>query len=212
LDQAMKLVVLGANGRTGRLVVQAALERRMDVVAVVRSADKTPAIHHKRLTILIGDPCDPAFLTGAFKDQDAVISTLGGRRPTKSATAIYFRSADAIVKATQGASIKRVVVTSSALLFPTGRFLDKLLRLVVPNIVRSATRMEAILRASQVHWTVARCGFLNDDQTSAYRAELGSLPENGSAVSRAALAAFLLDSIEQPDAKRGIFGVSKPQA
>lgn len=208
----MKLVILGANGRTGTLVVQAALDRQMEVTAVVRSTDKRPRAIHKKLTTVVGNPCDPAFLKHVFEDQDAVISTLGGRLPTQAATAIYFRSAEAIVQATQGSEINRVVVTSSALLFPAKSVLERLLRFLVPNILRSATQMELILKNSQLKWTIARCGFLNDDETSAYRAERGGLPKNGTSVSRSALSEFLLDAIEKPDAKYGTFGVSRADA
>jgi putative NADH-flavin reductase len=121
LEQTVKLVVLGANGRTGTRVLQAALDRDMDVTAVVRSASKQPDIRHEKLTVMVGDPCDAAFLKPVFRGQDAVISTLGGRRPTRSATSVYFRSADAIVEAAWDTGLKRVLVTSTALLFPRHR-------------------------------------------------------------------------------------------
>ena len=45
----MKLVILGANGRTGELVLQAALKKGMDVTAVVRSAGKKPTIIQRNI-------------------------------------------------------------------------------------------------------------------------------------------------------------------
>jgi putative NADH-flavin reductase len=208
----MKLIVLGANGRTGKLVVKAALDRGMHVTAMVRSTNKAPSFDRHRLTTVIGDPCDPDVLARAFKEQDVVISTLGGRRPTQAATVIYVRSAEAIVQAAQGADLKRVLVTSSALLFPARTLLDKLLRAIVPNVVRSAGRMEAVLADAQIQWISARCGFLNDEPSNAYRTEFGRLPENGAAVSRTALAAFLLDTAAKADAPTGVFGVSRADA
>lgn len=208
----MKLVVLGANGRTGTRVLQAAIDRDMDVTAVVRSASKQPDIRHDKLTVMVGDPCDAAFLKRAFRGQDAVISTLGARQPTRSATGIYFRSADAIVDAACDTGLKRVLVTSTALLFPRRRLMDGILRRLVPNVVRSATRMECILRASALDWTCARCGFLNDGEEARYRAEKGALPDRGTSVTRSALARFLVDAIENPDASRAIFGVSSATA
>ena len=58
----MKLIVLGANGRTGKLVVKAALDRWMHVTAMVRSTNKAPSFDRHRLTTVIGDPCDPDVL------------------------------------------------------------------------------------------------------------------------------------------------------
>jgi putative NADH-flavin reductase len=183
----------------------------MDVTAVVRSAGKQPGTRHDRLIFKVGDPCDPTFLKRVLRGQDVVISTLGGRSPTKTATSVYFRSASAIVEAARDTGLNRVLVTSTALLFPARTLLEKILRFVVPNVVRSATRMEEILKESDLNWTFARCGFLNDDEEAIYRAQKDSLPSKGTSVSRLALAHFLVDAIEKPDARCSVFGVSNPE-
>lgn len=204
----MRLVVLGANGRTGRHVLRAALDDGIEVTAVVRCAKKHPGIRHERLTVAFGDPCDAEFLRPVFRGQDAIISTLGGRLPTKSATSVYHRSAHAMADAGSATGLARAVVTSTALLFPPERLSDRLLRRFVPNVVRSATRMEDILRASGLVWTFARCGFLNDAATARYRAQVGALPERGRSVSRQALARFLVDAAADPARGGRVFGVS----
>lgn len=207
----MRVIVLGANRRTGQHVLQVALERGFDVTAVVRSHDKQPSIKHERLTATIGDPCNPEFLTKVFRGQDVVISTLGGRRPTKAATSVYFQSADAIVAAACDTGLKRVLVTSTALLFPPRTLVEKILSLIVRHIVRSAARMEQVLKASDLDWTVARCGFLTSEEEPKYRSEQGRSPLNGSSVSRLGLAHFLVDAIERPDSSCQVFGVSSPE-
>lgn len=208
----MKLVVLGANGRTGLHVVREALNRGEIVTAVVRSDAKRPALQDDRLSVAIGDPCDPKFLSKVFQDQDAVISTLGGRKPSKKATSVYWKSADAITEAAWETGLKRVVVTSSALLFPTKRLVDRLLTLLVRNVVQSAGRMEQELLASDLNVSIARCGFLTDADETRYRAERGSLPTAGSSVSRKSLAQFLVDTLQEPFSGSGnqIYGVSGP--
>ena len=208
----MKLVILGANGRTGQLVLQAALEKGMDVTAVVRSTGKKPTISHERLKFVVGDPCEGDFLKHTLRGQDAVISTLGGRRPTKAATSVYYRSADTLVDAACDNGLRRVLVTSTALLFREQNMMGKILRRLVPNVVRSATRMEDILKASGLNWTSARPGFLNDAKGMAYRAQRDSLPENGTSVSRQALAAFLIDAVENPNTGCAAYGVSNAVA
>lgn len=205
----MKLVVLGSNGRTGRLVLEAALEKHMDVTAVVRSADKAPSIQHAQLNVVIGDPCDPVFLTLVIRGHDALISTLGGRLPTKAATSVYIRSADAIVQAASATGLKRVLVTSTALLFADQPLLGKILRIIVPNVVRSAGRMEDIQKRSSLDWTSARAGFLNDAAVATYRAQRDALPEGGTAISRLALAQFLIDALEDVETKGAPYGVSQ---
>ncbi|MEM8795855.1 MAG: NAD(P)-binding oxidoreductase [Pseudomonadota bacterium] len=206
----MKLVVLGANGGTGHLVVREALTRGDRVTAIVRAHAKRPSIKHSQLTIAVGDPCDPKFLATVFEGQDAVISTLGGRRPTRLATSVYWRSADAIVEAAQTANLRHVAVTSSALLFPRKLLFDKCLATLVRPVLESATRMEETLGRTDLDVIVARCGFLTNADDARYRAEPGSLPLNGSSVSRLALARFLTDAVREPGSGTQIYGVAGP--
>ncbi|WP_424964534.1 NAD(P)-dependent oxidoreductase [Dinoroseobacter sp. S375] len=207
----MRLVVLGANGRTGRRVVQAALDRGYWVTAVVRKPDKRLALRDDRLRMEVADPCAREALVEILRGQDAVISTLGGRRPTRSAASVYWRSAEALVAATE-AGVNRVVVTSSALLFPRRSLRDKLLAAMVRPVVRSAERMERVLHASGLQVTLARCGFLTDHEVQGYRATLGALPTGGSSVSRSGLAQFLVDAVAEEGSGAGhrVYGVAGP--
>ncbi len=211
-EKPLKLVVLGANGGTGQHVVATALEAGMEVTAVVRAESKRPKTQHAKLKTVVGNPCDPAFLKTVLRGQDAVISTLGGRAPTKEATAVYYRSANAITEAAWETGVKRVLVTSTALLFPDQKLLGQVLRFLVPNVVRSADRMEYVLQSSGLAWTSARAGFLNDRHGTAYRAEKDALPKNGTAVSRRALARFLIDALENPETKGAAYGVARASA
>lgn len=206
----MQLVILGANGRTGRLVTRLSLDRGHAVTTVVRNVSRQPDIRHPRLSYVVGDPCDPSFLTGVFRDHDAVISTLGGRLPTKSATAVYPRSARAIAQAAHNTGVRRIVVTSTALLFPSNRMFDRILKAGVRNVVQSATRMEEILSAADLDLTIARCGFLTNAREKRYRASGDALPENGSSVSRAGLAHFLMDCVEGSFRDCRVYGISAP--
>ena len=206
----MKLVVLGANGRTGKLVVAEALAAGDTVTAVVRSSSRRLSLKHDCLSVVVGDPCNPTFLAGVFEGQDAVISALGGRRPTRAAMSIYWRSADAIAEAAWNSGLRKVAVTSSALLFPPRRLLDKVLVALVGNVVRSATRMEETLRGTKLDVIVGRCGFLTNSDERRYRAELGALPEDSSSVSRLSLARFLVDNIRNATSGPQVYGVSGP--
>ena len=207
----MKLVVLGANGRTGSHVVRLALEEGATVTAVVRSDVKRPKFQHAKLSVAVGDPCDADFLVRVFRDHDTVVSALGGRRPSKSAMSVYPMSAKAIVQAIRQTGPKKVVVTSSALLFPVRRWIDKLLVLLVPNVVSSAIQMEQILRGSDLDVVVVRCGFLTDVEEPDYRAARDALPENGSTVSRRGLSKFILDTVREKGSGFRVYGVSRPK-
>ena len=72
----MKLAVLGATGRTGRLIVEKALAAGHHVRVLVRSPAKL-ALQSAQLEVLTGDPTDAAAVALLVKDRDAVISALG---------------------------------------------------------------------------------------------------------------------------------------
>ena len=203
----MKLLLLGANGQTGREVLRGALESGDTVSALVRGEDRLADVRHQRLKTFAGNPCDPAVLEALLPGHDVVISVLGPRSPSKAATAIYPESAAAIVEAMQRSGVDRLLVTSSALLFPDAGRLAGLLRRLVPAIVKQARDMEERIRASDLAWTIVRTGFLTNKSETNYRAAADALPEGGGAISRSALARFLLTESRQSGHLRQVVGL-----
>ena len=204
----MNIVLLGANGRTGREVLVRALSAGDTVTALVRAEGKLADLSHERLDVHVGSACNPRVLAGLLPGHDVVISTLGPRRPTKASAAVYSDSARSIVDAMQGSGVDRLLVTSSALLFPSDRLRDRALRRLVPNLVNEARRMEDRIRSSSLDWTIARMGFLTNDATTEYRHAEGASPEGGGSISRAAVACFLLTEARRPAHLRQVVGLS----
>ena len=203
----MNIVLLGANGRTGREVLGRALSAGDTVTALVRAAGKLDDLGHERMAVRVGNVCDPKVLEALLPGHDVVISTLGPRLPTKAASAVYSDSAASIVEAMQGSDVNRLLVTSSALLFPSTKLLDRVLRRLTPNVVREAGRMEERIRSSGLDWTIARTGFLTNDGATGYRHAEGVLPEGGGSISRAAVACFLLADARQSAHIRQVVGL-----
>lgn len=203
----MKIVLLGANGRTGREVLGRALDAGDTVTALVRAEGKLGDVSHERLEVRVGDVCDPSFLQAILAGHDAVISTLGPRVPTRAATAVYSDSAASIVDAMEESGVDRLLVTSTALLFPSEGLLDRVLRRLTPNAVREAGRMEERIRSSSLDWTIARVGFLTNDAVTDYRHAAGTTPEGGGSISRAALACFLLAETRESAHVRQVVGL-----
>lgn len=189
------LLLLGANGRTGRQVLRLSLDAGHRVTALVRAADRLDDVEHERLTVAVGSPCDPAVLCELLPGHDVVISTLGPRWPTRAAASVYPDSAAAIVRAMRGSGVNRLLVTSSALLFPDRTVLATVLCWVVPAIVEGATRMEETIQASDLDWTIVRTSFLDDSDDPAHRLGVEELPSAPGAVSRLAVARFLLSQV-----------------
>ena len=75
----MKILVLGATGRTGYLFTRKALEGGHTVTAYVRNPDKAHTLlgAHQNLTITPGTLDDAERLAAASAGQDVMVSTLG---------------------------------------------------------------------------------------------------------------------------------------
>ena len=72
----MKLVIFGSTGRTGKYLIQFALEKGYEVTAFARTPSVIP-IHHPRLTVFQGDATNESEVEKAVMGKDAVISAIG---------------------------------------------------------------------------------------------------------------------------------------
>src|SRR5712692_10834663 len=102
----MNLAVLGATGRTGRLVVEQALAAGHTVTALVRSPEKLTT-GNANLRVVTVQATDTSAVSRALEGADAVISTLGGKG------SVIADSTPAIVEAARQMGVSRVVVLSS---------------------------------------------------------------------------------------------------
>ena len=202
-----KILLLGANGRTGRRLLDFALAAGDDVTALVRSEDRLAGVAHERLRVEVGSPCDPGVLAPKLRGHDVVVSVLGPRWPTRRAAAVYSDSAAALVEVMRDADVRRLLVTSSALLYPPNGWGVRALQGLVPRIVDGARQMEAQICASELDWTIVRTSFLNNHDDPAYRLGTDTLPEGGGAVSRAAVARFLLEEARYAEHRRAVVGL-----
>ncbi|AND67591.1 hypothetical protein ATSB10_01370 [Dyella thiooxydans] len=75
----MKLVLFGATGHIGQGILDEALARGHEVVAVVRDASRLPQ-RHDRLTVVTADVAQPAGWTSALHGSEAAIASLSARR------------------------------------------------------------------------------------------------------------------------------------
>jgi putative NADH-flavin reductase len=160
----MKLAVFGANGPTGRLLTQLALDEDHDVVAFTRHPDAFP-IEHARLEIAAGDVHDAAGVAAAIDGTDAVISTLGVPF-AKTPITVYSDGVANIIEGMHAAGIKRFVCVSSSAVDPYperlgGFVFEKIMQPYVVNklgktVYDDMRRMEAMVSTSDLVWTIVR--------------------------------------------------------
>jgi len=102
----MKLVVFGASGKTGILLVYQALEKGHEVTAFARKPESV-TIRHDRLRVLQGDILQYYQVRAAVEGCDAVLSTLGvySRKPTT----VLSEGTSNITRAMKECGVKRLI-------------------------------------------------------------------------------------------------------
>ena len=187
----MKLAVLGATGRTGRLVVQQALAAGHHVRVLVRSPTKL-GITNAQLEVLTGDATDAASVRTLVQDRDAVISALG---PAPERVDVGSTATRHVIAA--GAR-RYVAVSGAGLDVPgdqkdlPGKIVSFFVRTLTPAIFSDKVLEHQLLASSSLAWTLVRPPRLTDTaKTTKAKSSLLSAP--GSSISRAQLAAFTLE-------------------
>jgi putative NADH-flavin reductase len=206
----MRVFILGASGGTGRALTSQALERGHEVTAFVRSPQRLGSLAD-RVRIQRGDPRTIAELRAALPGHDAVLSALGP--PGPGPTTIIRDGARNTVDAMRTSGVRRLIVVSAAVLFTDlGLLGDFLRRTLLKNVGDDSAEMERIVMASGLEWTIARPPRLtNGPLTGRYRVKDGHLPVRSAlaSISRADVAHFLLDELEQNTYVHRIVGIAR---
>lgn len=196
----MNIAVFGGTGRTGTHVVQQALAAGHQVTALARSPGKL-SIQHEALAVQQGDAADPAAVSAAIAGADAVISVLG---PTKGqAPGTITRATGNILAAMRQHGVKRLVMSAGAGVGdpqdePTliSRVMGFLLKLTAREVYEDMLQAVEAVRASDLGWTIVRVPMLHEGPGSGgvRSGYLGG--DVGARLSRAAMAAFMLEQID----------------
>ncbi len=195
----MKVVIFGASGKTGRLVVERALAEGHEVTVLVRDASK---IQNGKVRVLTGDATKPSDVLNAVQGQDAVIESIGGTTPYKSTT-LETSSITNIVNAMKSKGVKRLVVVSMMGLGQSNtqspwwyRYL--LMKTFLRGSTRDKSNKEAVVKNSGLDYIIARPPILKDDPATGSTKVIG-LGVTGHAITRADLATFLVAQLKSDD-------------
>jgi putative NADH-flavin reductase len=193
---AVKILILGANGKTGTQLVDLALARGHDVTAFVRSPAKITR-QDARLAVRPGDPHRVDELARALPGHDVVLSALGVRPPQafRPHTLVQECAASTVAAMTR-AGVRRLVLVSAAVLFPEKGLTFAIFRRILKHIARDLEAAEQIVRATPLEWTIARPPRLTNRTDEHYRTTRDALPAGGFSMPFRAVAAFMIDAVE----------------
>ncbi|WP_303990951.1 NAD(P)-dependent oxidoreductase [Rothia mucilaginosa] len=166
----MKILVLGATGRTGRLFTHKALEGGHTVTAYVRNPDKALTLFgaHQNLTIVPGALDDAEQLATASSGQDVMVSILGQKATVREFLSSTFMQErlPLIMEAVTGTGVKHCVLMSAYGVGDTVRTVSLPMRLVCKVIMRGIftdkVKADALVAKYQPYISRAHPGRLTD--------------------------------------------------
>ena len=203
-----RIAVIGANGHTGRIVVEHALVAGHEVIAVARRHEPSET-EADNLIKARADVRDPDALTRALHGADAVVSALGigtSRAPTD----VYSTGMRNTLSAMRSNGAATLTVISAVPAAPWADQPAVQRRIALPILQRifGATyddmrRMEAILlETTDIDWIALRPPRLLDKPPKgSYRIDTQPLSK-ARAITYGDLAAALLESLSRPDLYR----------
>jgi putative NADH-flavin reductase len=195
----MRITVFGATGRTGRPLVEQAVERGHEVVAFARSpGDVEP---RDGVTVVEGDAYAGTGVKEAVADSDAVVSVLG--QTSDGPDDLLTVAGDHVLGAMAEHGVDRFVTLVGAgvreageSVSLSGRVMSTLLKLAASSVLNDAEDHVERVRATDLDWTVVRAPRLADGEgTGDYRA--GDIALGFESVVRADVARFVLDCLEK---------------
>jgi putative NADH-flavin reductase len=195
-----KILVLGATGGTGRLIVSEALARGHEVTALVRSPEKAGDLKGARL--IVGDIRDENALRNALRGQDTVVSALGTPASPFREVKLLSTATRALVTAMKAEQVSRLVcITGMGAGDSAGRggfLFDRLIfPLLLKNVYADKDRQEVVVRDSGLDWVLVRPSVLNDKPgRGAIRAITDLSDFHGGSIARQDVATFVLDQIQ----------------
>ena len=204
----MRITIFGASGRTGRPLVEQALERGHEVVAFVRDAEgfSSSVEANDRLKIVEGDAYGGDGVDRAIGDDgdpvDAVVSVLGQR--SEGPDDLLAVAGRHVLDAMDRHGVERFVTLVGAgvreegeTVSLGGRVMGSLLKLLAREALEDATAHVEAVRASDTDWTVVRGPRLTEGEHTGefdHGTELTLGARNAAA--RANVAEFILDCLE----------------
>jgi putative NADH-flavin reductase len=194
----MKVLVLGASGRLGRVLLTRALAADCTVTAFTRH----PA------PLLTGDPDirifggsvhDARAVDRAMHGQDAVIWAVANRPTADRSPVPLLYGTRVVLRAMAHAGTARLIyVSETARYEEEARGPSGLLRSVLGHSVRrDAREREAAVRESPLDWTIVRPARLTAGPHAGAYAAIAEAPERPSPISRSDAAAFIVAQLRE---------------
>jgi len=216
----MKILLLGATGRTGKLVLEKALESRYEVNCLSRNSERIEP--QEGLTIFEGNPNNKTDLENALTECDFVVNVLNISRKSDFPWATirtpenYLPDVmNTLIPIAEDNHLKRIVVCSAWGVAETKNDIPKWFRWLIENSNIRVTyqdheRQEELLKKSDLNWTIIRpTGLTNSKKEQNIRETFEKIPKPSLTISRQSVAVYIINSIKDTNLMRKTVVISK---
>ncbi len=200
-DRPQTVLVAGATGQTGRLVVAELIAEGYAVRALVRDEASARSALGGQIDYFVADVREPEGLGASLSGADAVISAIGagtGKGDNRPEMVDYLGVRN-LAEAAAAAGVKHFVLISSRSVTDEKHPLNKMFG----DVLKWKLRGENALRASGVPYTIIRPGGLINEPGGqhAFVLEQGDSVTAQTTISRADLAALCVKALAYPEAR-----------
>lgn len=195
-----KVIVFGAAGRTGKYIVQYALEAGHDVTAFVHKSQYP--LNHPNLKLVTGDVYEEKVVREAIRGNEVVISAIGTKQIEGEAVNLMSDAMKLFVKIMMEYGIKRVLAVGGLAVLQfneTMQMIDKSdYSSTYRNIGKGHNKVYKVLLDTTLDWTFVGCPDIIDGaKTGNYRVKKDYLPEGLYKINTGDLADFLVKEMAE---------------
>ena len=204
----MKVLLLGATGRTGKLILQQLIQRGHVVHVLVRDKDKVKLIAQS-VTVFEGSTLNADVLSVAMAGCEAIISALNISRNNdfpwsalRTPTDFLSATMKNIIPLATKHQLKRVIIISAWGVNETQKDLPGWFSWTVDNsnispAYKDHELQEQLLAATNLYWTSLRPVGLTNFSLKPVKISLNNVPKPSLLISRKSVAAFAVDVLDE---------------
>jgi uncharacterized protein YbjT (DUF2867 family) len=204
----MKILIIGATGRTGRLIVEEALKQGYELNVLVRDKNKVP-FYSKSIKVYQGTPTRRTDLAPAMQGCEVIICALGIVRASDapwskliSPSNFISESMKNVIAEADQQNLKRLITISAWGVGDTKKEIPFWLRWLINYtnlrpVYEEHESEEKLLTNSNLSWTAVRPVALNDSQKiKTLKVSFNNFPKPSLQISRQSVAKFIVDILQ----------------
>lgn len=196
-----KIVIFGATGNTGLCSLEHAVEKGLNVRVFARNASRVPEKFKGKIEISVGDVLNSEQVSKAIEGTEAVVVVLGTRNDLQPTT-LFSEGIKNIIQGMKKHNVQLISACFSSFLF----FEPEKVPVIFRDLNEDHQRMFDLVKESGLTWICVLPPHIAEERSSNVTIKHDESP--GRVVSKYALAAFLVDCLDNPEHHQRVCGIS----